>query len=207
MSARYPNEHVLVVPRQLFDELGAFQGISMEVARYLPRFLDPANNFFLSRDAAEDDPSHKQIIPYAIFHHKGRVLCYTRGKKSGEQRLASKQSIGIGGHINTEDAQASSLERKTYEIGVDREVNEELRLGGPYRQSVVGLLNDDSNEVGQVHLGVVHWFDLESDDVAANEDNITRLRFLSLEELAAERETLETWSQLCLDFLPSFLQK
>jgi predicted NUDIX family phosphoesterase len=195
----YSDERVLVVPRGLFDELGAFQGLSTAVERYLPTFLKPENNFFLLRDDAEKDPSHKQIIPYAVFHHEGRLLHYVRGKKSGEQRLASKGSLGIGGHINSEDAGAEHLGRATYETGVDREVNEELKLGGSYTQRIVALLNDDSNEVGQVHLGVVHVFDLDSADVAPNEAPITNLEFLTREELAARRDLLESWSQIIFD--------
>lgn len=201
MSLRYPNEHVLVVPRPLFDQLGSFQGLAFEVDRYLPTFLDPSNNYFLQRDEAEHDPTKKQIIPYAIFHHQGRFLRYVRSKKTGEQRLAAKASLGIGGHINSEDDAASSLERSTYLAGVEREVAEELNIEGAWSQRIVALLNDDSNEVGQVHLGVVHLVELETDRVTSNEDTIADVGFFTLEELRAERERLETWSQLCLDGL------
>jgi predicted NUDIX family phosphoesterase len=124
-----------------------------------------------------------------------------RGGGSGEKRLAAKGSIGIGGHINDTDHAAASLDKDTYTTGVEREINEELNLTGTHRQEILGLINDDSNEVGRVHLGVVHLFTLESDEVTSAEDNITGLRFLTLEELAAERERLETWSQICLDGL------
>ncbi|MFT4549337.1 MAG: putative NUDIX family phosphoesterase [Verrucomicrobiales bacterium] len=197
--SKYDNEHVLVVKRELFDSIGSFQGLAANTADYLPQFLSEENNYFMLRDLAEDDPSHKQIIPYAIFHHGGKFLHYVRGKKSGEQRLAAKGSIGIGGHINTEDAEASSLERDTYMTGVDREMNEELVINSKYQQRIVALLNDDSNEVGQVHLGVVHLFELESPDVKANEAAISELEFLSHEELKARHDRLETWSQICVD--------
>ena len=100
MTAKYPDEKVLVIRRQLFDDLGSFHGFKPEVESYLPAMLSPENNFFLGRDLAEEDPGYKQIIPYAVFHHEGRFLHYVRGSKSGEHRLASKGSIGIGGHIN-----------------------------------------------------------------------------------------------------------
>jgi len=201
MILRYPDEHVLVVPRPLLDALGSFQGLEYAVDRYLPVLLDPANNYFLQRDEAEHDPTRKQIIPYALFHHGGRFLRYVRSKKSGEQRLAAKASLGIGGHINREDHDAASLERSLYLAGVEREVAEELSIGGGWSQRIVALLNDDSNEVGQVHLGVVHMVDLETDQVTSNEETIADVGFYTLEELRAERDRLETWSQLCLDGL------
>ncbi|MEM0896485.1 MAG: hypothetical protein AAGJ79_06330 [Verrucomicrobiota bacterium] len=205
--SRYHGEKVLVVPRALFDELGAFQGLCLKGDRYLPSFLDGKNNFFLDREDAEDDPGHKQIIPYAIFHHQGRFLHYVRGKKSGEQRLASKGSIGIGGHINQSDFEAEHLGEKTYMNGVEREVDEELNLSAGHSQKIVALLNDDSNDVGKVHLGVVHLFDLESDDVTSNEDAITELEFLSIDELKSRRDQLETWSQICIDGLETILDR
>lgn len=194
-------EHVLVIPRTLFDELGAFQGFQPDAPRYLNAILAPNSNFFLSRPEAELDPTHKQIIPYSIFHHQGRYLVYTRGGKSGEKRLHAKQSIGIGGHINPVDERENSLAETTYFNGVEREIVEELVLKGQHTQRVIGLINDDSNEVGQVHLGVVHLFDLDHDDVSSNEDAIQDLHFATLDELAAAADNLETWSSICLKHL------
>lgn len=196
-----PEEHILVIPRALFDELGAFEGFQPEASRYLDAILAPGANFFLPRAAAETDPTHKQIIPYAIFHHQGRYLVYTRGGKSGEKRLVAKQSIGIGGHINPHDEREDSLAKTTYFNGVEREIAEELRMTGGHTNKVIGLINDDSNEVGQVHLGVVHLFNLESDDVVSNEEAIQDLNFVSLDELVAGVSQLETWSQICVKHL------
>jgi predicted NUDIX family phosphoesterase len=196
-------EHILVIKRSLFDELGAFQGFSADATRYLDAILAPGANFFLPRAPAETDPTHKQIIPYAIFHHAGRYLIYTRGGKSGEKRLVAKRSIGIGGHINPHDEREDSLARTTYLNGVEREMDEELRIAGSHTQKVIGLINDDSNEVGQVHLGVVHLFDLESDDVVSNEDAIQKIEFLALDELGGMMDRLETWSQICVNHLRS----
>ena len=108
--AKYEDENVLVVPRDLFDEIGSFQGINLNITKYLPTFLQSSNNFFMPREQAEEDPQYKQIIPYALFRHEDKLLRYVRGKKSGEQRLASKSSVGIGGHINQDDEEQSSLE-------------------------------------------------------------------------------------------------
>jgi predicted NUDIX family phosphoesterase len=198
-------EMILVVRRSLFDALGAFQGLNFEVDRYLPAFLARENNFFMARSAAETDPSFKQIIPYVILAHEGRVLHYVRGKKAGEQRLVAKGSIGIGGHMNDLDEGLFALNRDAYNAAVQREVSEELQLGSAYRNRVVALLNDDSTEVGQVHLGVVHVFELETPDVRKGEAMITELRFLDRAELEARRPTMETWSQICLDHLDQLL--
>ena len=202
----YEDESVLVIKRELFDEIGAFQGISTEIDKYLPVFLNPSNNFFIHRELAEDDPTHKQIIPYAIFKHGDKFLRYLRGKKSGEQRLASKSSIGIGGHINQDDFNSSSLEKDTYLTGIEREINEELIINCDYNNLPIALINDDSNDVGQVHLGVVHLFDLESDQVEAGESNIENLEFLSSDDLLREKDNLESWSQICVDHLDEIIR-
>ena len=202
----YEDESVLVIKRELFDEIGTFQGISTEIDKYLPVFLNPSNNFFIHRELAEDDPTHKQIIPYAIFKHGDKFLRYLRGKKSGEQRLVSKSSIGIGGHINQDDFNSSSLEKDTYLTGIEREINEELIINCDYNNLPIALINDDSNDVGQVHLGVVHLFDLESDQVEAGEANIENLEFLSSDDLLREKDNLESWSQICVDHLDEIIK-
>ncbi len=194
-------EQVLVIPRSLLDQLGSFQGFQPEVSRYLPAMLAAGANFFMDRPAAEQDPTHKQLIPYSIFHHEGRYLCYQRGGKSGEKRLVAKRSVGIGGHINPIDRAHDGLGETMYYNSIEREIAEELSIAGTHTQEVVGLINDDSTEVGSVHLGVVHRFELSSAEVQSNEDAIQDLRFFTLEELLARREELETWSQIVVDHL------
>jgi predicted NUDIX family phosphoesterase len=199
------DEMILVVRRALFDELGAFQGLNFEIGRYLPALLARENNFFAPRSSAETDPTLKQIIPYTLLVHEGRVLHYVRGKKAGEQRLVAKGSIGIGGHINDHDEGLFAMDRAAYEAAVRREVGEELRVGASYTDHAVALLNDDSNEVGRVHLGVVHVFHLSSADVQKGEAMITELQFLDRAGLAVHRERMESWSQICFDHLDQVL--
>lgn len=194
-------EQVLVIKRALLDSLGSFQGFQPKADRYLKAFLDPANNFFMDRPAAELDPNHKQLIPYSIFQHDGRYLTYTRGDASGEKRLVAKNSIGIGGHINPVDQRHDSLGETMYFNSIERELAEELVIAGRHTQRVVGLINDDSNEVGSVHLGVVHLFELDSGEVASNEEAIQDIRFVRLEELHRDRDRLETWSRICVEHL------
>jgi len=198
-------EMILVVRRETIEKLGMWQGLNFEVECYLPVLLARENNFFMVRSAAETDPSFKQIIPYVLLMHGGKVLHYVRGKKSGEQRLVSKGSIGIGGHMNDEDEGLFALDEAAYLEGVRREVCEELKIGTKFKNRVVALLNDDSNDVGKVHMGVVHVFDLEEPNVEKNEAMITNLAFLSPEELQERRDLLESWSQICLDGLGKLL--
>jgi predicted NUDIX family phosphoesterase len=194
-------EHVLVITRTLLDQLGSFQGFQSEVKPYLDAMLAPGANFFMERPAAELDPTHKQLIPYSIFHHNGGYLCYTRGGKSGEKRLVAKRSVGIGGHINPVDQSHDGLGESMYFNSIEREMSEELVIGGTHTQEVIGLINDDSSEVGSVHLGVVHRFELSSSEVRSNEDAIQDLRFYTLDELLTMRDELETWSQIIVDHL------
>ena len=206
MPKDYQGEQILVVTRDLFNKLGDFQGINTDADHYLPSLLNPQNNFFLDRGAAEDDPSHKQLIPYCIFRVKDeqgvRYLHYTRGKAGGESRLHAQVSIGIGGHINPVDQREDHLGMETYMAGVEREIDEELNIGGGHTNKIVALLNDDSNEVGKVHLGVVHMIELENDDVHANEDAIANLALCSLEDLRGDLyDRLETWTRCCVDLL------
>src|SRR5438046_4232923 len=92
-------QNVLVVMRNLFEQLGSFQGLSFEPEKYLNLLLSRGNNFFLSRAQAENDSAYKQIIPYVLLAFQDRVLHYVRGKKAGEQRLVAKVSIGSGGDV------------------------------------------------------------------------------------------------------------
>ena len=202
-----PDENILVVKRSLFDQLGNFHGLNFEPRKYLDAILSRGNNFFLPRKQAENDPTHKQIIPYALLSFQDKVLFYIRGKKAGEQRLVAKGSIGIGGHMNQDDESLFNfaIDEAAYRAGVEREVNEEIKIETKFDDKIVALINDDTTEVGQVHLGVVHVFKLAEPKVEKREAMITSLAFLGKNELVARRDSLETWSQLCLDSLDRLL--
>lgn len=188
-------EHVMVVPTLLFHEVGYFQGFNGQVDSYLKTLFDPTYISFRPRDTVEEDPSFKQLIPYCIFRHEGKIFYYTRGSKGGEQRLHAKRSIGIGGHISSEDdAKAGS----TYREGMEREIDEEVVMETGYTEQCVGLINDDETEVGKVHLGIVHIFDLELPKVLPREESIIKTGFDSPEKLLQELDQFETWSQICL---------
>src|SRR5881398_3802929 len=201
----YPGENVLVIRRNLFEQLGSFQGLSFESEKYLNLLLSRGNNFFLPRAQAENDSAYKQIIPYVLLAFQDRVLHYVRGKKAGEQRLVAKGSIGIGGHMNETDESLFAMDEEAYRAGVEREVSEEVKIETPFEDRIVALLNDDSTEVGRVHLGIVHIFKLKEPQVQKREAMITGLTFLTMQELMARRESLETWSQICVDAIDQLL--
>ncbi len=200
-----PDENILVVRRELLESLGLFQGLSFEVDRYLPALLARENNFFTPRAPAETNPALKQIIPYVLLVHGDRVFHYVRGKKSGEQRLVAKGSLGIGGHMNDGDGGLFNLDEEHYNRVVEREVHEEIHLTAKFQNCAVALINDDATEVGRVHLGVVHIFQLESDAARKREAQITEAGFVPIDELRTRRNSLETWSQYCLDGIDQLL--
>lgn len=192
---KYNGERVLVIPTLLFHELGYFQGFNGDVRAYLNVLLEGGHTLFLDRAAAEDDPSYKQLIPYCLFQCRGKLLHYRRGSGIGEGRLLGKQSVGIGGHISEEDAGGSD---HPYQVGMRREIEEEVDLGTPFRESIIGLINDDATEVGRVHLGVVHVFDLDEPRVTARESSLQDFGFSTPGELVDQLDEFESWSQICL---------
>lgn len=193
-------EQILVIPTSVFHQCGHFQGFNDDTARYLHRILDPKVTQYRPRDLMEQDPSFKQLIPYCIFRHRAddgsvSLFQYTRGKGQGESRLHAKGSIGIGGHISSLDADDDS----PYNKGMQRELDEEVTIGCEFVQHCVGLINDDENEVGKVHLGVVHVFDVVQPLVTANEVEIEGAGFEPLESILSRKEQFESWSQICLE--------
>lgn len=195
-------EQILVVPTELFRRIGYFQGFSADVEKYLDELLNAGHTSYRPRGEMEEDPSFKQLIPYVIFRHvdaagRTHVFEYTRGKGQGEKRLHSKRSIGIGGHISSDDA----AEINPYQEGMRRELEEEVQIDTPYTERCVGLINDDETEVGRVHLGVVHIFDVAEPAVRPRESEIIDAGFRPVEQLLQNLDGFESWSRICLEAL------
>jgi predicted NUDIX family phosphoesterase len=200
----FPDEHVLVVPRTVFERAGAFQGFCGDTAAYLPLLLDPTHTSWRPRASVEEDPSFKQLIPYCVLAWRDadgspHYFAYTRGGGQSEARLRAKRSVGIGGHISSIDGEHG--DDTSYDAGMRRELAEEIAIGGGWSARCVGIINDDSNPVGQVHLGIVHVLELDRPEVSPRETEIAACGFESLEALLADRERFETWSQITLDAL------
>lgn len=196
-------EQVLVISRSILEQIGLFHGISFDTERYLQKIRQGDGVEFMLRSKAEQDSTYKQLIPYVIISHKDTYLCYTRGKRVDEQRLAEKASIGIGGHVNPSDnlSHFHGNFYKAYLNALIREVNEEVTIESPYSENIVGLINDDSNDVGRVHFGIIHFWRLTEPKVRKREQVITKLQFMTIPELYQIQDQLESWSQLCLQSL------
>jgi len=203
------DEQVLVVERKVVEQEGMFHGLMFDVERYVRKLFAAGVPRFMRRSEAETNPNYKQIIPYVIMTHDGRYLNYVRGQRAGEKRLVGNRSVGIGGHINPGDNLPlfTADFYDTYVAAVEREVAEEVIVDARHADRVVALLNDDSNAVGQVHLGVVHCWTLNAPTVTRREQMITQLSFLAPAELRAVRDSMETWSQLCLDGLDEITRR
>jgi len=199
-------EQVMVIETKVLEELGLFHGLMFDVDKYLAAIFVPGVPRFMLRSQAEKDPSYKQLIPYVIMSCQGKYLNYVRGKKAGEKRLMGNRSIGIGGHINPVDDISLLGIYETYLTAVEREVAEEVNVETKHSGRIAALLNDDSNEVGQVHLGIVHHWRLDEPKVTKNEQMITQMSFMTQTELEDVRDTMETWSQLCLDGLSQMVK-
>ncbi|VVB74411.1 NUDIX domain protein [uncultured archaeon] len=147
---------------------------------------------------AEEDEEYKQIIAYLILTHKGKVFCYKRTEKAGEKRLHSNYSIGVGGHINPID-----LEKKSDLIkkSMEREFEEEVLYTGEKKSRILGYINDDSNSVGRVHLGLVYEMELANENVKLNEKELDEGNLLTLAEIREKYEQLENWSKITFDYL------
>jgi predicted NUDIX family phosphoesterase len=196
-------EHILVIPESVINEIGSIEGFEADVDRYLEPILHSDQLSFQPRSEMETDPSYKQLIPYVLLQWTDddgvtKLFTYTRGGGGGEARLHAKRSVGIGGHISREDAADGA---DPYSSGMHRELSEEVQLESTYQESRDGLIYDPSNDVGKVHLGVVHRFVLQRPEVKTNEADLADGGFVSVDELREQMEHLETWSQLALKAL------
>ena len=194
-------EQILVIDRKVLEQAGMFNGLAFDVDRYLDNIFVPGVPRFMPRSQAEKKPAYKQLIPYVIMTHNGKYLTYVRGKRAGETRLVGNRSIGIGGHINPIDNEVPLFDtdyRQMYLTAVQREVAEEVAVETTHTDRIVALLNDESNEVGSVHLGIVHYWTLDAPKVTRREQMITQMAFMTPEELHQVKDSMETWSGLCL---------
>lgn len=198
-------ERVLCFDRTLFEKLGVFQGLSLEVEKYFPVLTAQSNVRYLNRREAEQDKRYKQLIPYALIIHGDRILRYRRGKGGQETRLHGLYSVGVGGHISEEDTGLFST-GPGYHEAMRRELMEEVAIDVT-KEMAVAVINDDSTEVGYVHLGIVHVVYVADKAIANGRDGIVGAEFVPLSEAVKNPEAYESWSRFCLENLDALLAK
>lgn len=198
-------ERVLCFERQLLEKLGVFQGLSLEVERYLPVVTSPSHLVYRNRSEAEQDKGYKQLIPYVLIFCNGRILRYKRGRRGQETRLHGLYSVGIGGHISEDDHGLFSS-RAGYRDGMRRELMEEVAVA-EVKDAAVAVINDDSTEVGCVHFGVVHVLHVPSDTIAGRRSGIAAPEFIPIAEAVEDPSAYESWSRFCLEKLELLLAK
>jgi predicted NUDIX family phosphoesterase len=148
----------------------------------------PANESFRPRGEVEDDPSWKQVIPYVVLRDGARVFLMRRTRAGGDPRLHDRYSIGVGGHVNPGDGGLHGGLLREWREEIDADFVPEFRL--------LGLLNDDEDPVGAVHIGVVYEADAAGRPVAVRETDKLSGSFATFDEVRAVADRLETWSQL-----------
>jgi len=198
-------ERVLCFERRLLEELGVFQGLSLEVERYLPVVTASSNLVYRNRSEAEQDPRYKQLIPYVLILCNGKLLRYRRGKGGQETRLHGLFSVGIGGHISDEDHGLFSSPAG-YQDGMRREISEEVAVDG-VKEAAVAVINDDSTDVGRVHFGVVHIMHVAAEAVAGGRSGIVGPEFVPIAAVLKDLSPYESWSRFCLENLEQLLSK
>ncbi|MFA5306843.1 MAG: hypothetical protein WC365_05325 [Candidatus Babeliales bacterium] len=195
MTPPKQDEKILVIPRNIFFAQGMFQGFlpTKEFQHYQDMVMQ--HQLFLWRSSVENDPSHKQIIPYLVFEYNNLFFVMQRKSTASEARLKNKYSLGIGGHIRQEDITQASLIS-----WAQREFHEEVSYTGDLTVQAIGLINDDSNEVGQVHLGFVFLIHGNNPNICIRDEHKDG-KLLTIDQIQELYPDLEQWSQLIFDYL------
>lgn len=199
------DETILVAPRnEVFNnEQLSFQGIEKNQNK-VNIIMELISKTFttMRRGDAEEDPTYKQPIPYCVIRKDSSLYVYERLQAGGETRLHNKLSLGVGGHMNQTDHQTFE---EILRDNLQRELEEELDIQTETKKfTVVGLINDEGNEVGEVHIGVLVILDLDSKaTVEVREIEQLKGEWMSLEQLQhpATYDRLEPWSKFVVDVL------
>ena len=193
-------ESILVVNKNELLTINNFYGI-------LPARMDEifetisSKGIFMERCFAENNEQYKQIIPYLVYQYKNSFFLMQRSNNSGEQRLRNCYTLGIGGHVRESDLQDS----QSILDCARREFLEEVIFTGNYKPVFLGLLHDDSNAVGRVHLGLVFLLRGDTKNIAIRSE-LKSGKLVTLEHLVTCKEDLESWSQIVLNHLITLLE-
>ena len=191
------NEKVLVIERRLIHTF--IYGKRCHLIKNCTKEIISkiyGNYTFMDRNMAEKAYSYKQIIPYILIRHNNNYLLLRRTKMQNEVRLHDKLSLGIGGHINILSKNAPDLLMH----GLKRELNEEIKVNSPYQINFIGIINDETSDVGKVHLGLLYIIDTPDDFFEIIEKDKMVGKWSSKAELGQSYDKLENWSKISYDF-------
>lgn len=186
------DEQVYVVARSAVPDGADWYGLRTDGLDTFVAALERDGQYG-SRDLMERDPSFKQVIPYLVLRDGPRYFLMRRTRAGGDARLHDRYSIGVGGHLNPGDGGLLG--------GLAREWHEELVAAFVPEFRLVALLNDDTTDVGAVHLGAVYVADAAGRPVAIRETDKLTGAFVEPAAVAAVVDDLETWSRLVFEFL------
>ncbi len=164
---------------------------------------------FVERASAELDETTRQVIPYVVLRHHGRIFTYARNRAGNEARLHDVRSVGVGGHVNPGDlpeglGRLASEPRDVLAAAARRELAEEL-VGLPVETPLewLGFIFDDEAAVSRVHFGVVFGANVDPADVRLSEEGrMVDGRFVPIAELVgAPIDQYEGWSRLVIGHL------
>ena len=190
--ANKDDEQILVVKSDIIFGKGKWQGLKTDNLDYYIDLIKK-NCEFKRRGDVENDNGFQQIIPYMVFSFENKFFAYKYLANAGEQRLINNDyQLGVGGHINNEDGEIKNV----LEAGMMREWSEEVDFkGNLISKKLVGILNDDSRPVEQVHLGLVYHFIGDSSEIQVKETDKLEGKLFSLSEIA-NNITHSPWMQL-----------
>ena len=189
------SEKILVVETKTLFPNETYSGFMQgNFDYYTHKIIDHSK--FLDRSFAETDPTHKQIIPYLVFMHEGNVFMMQRAASAGEQRLKNKLTLGIGGHIREEDFNLAP----SMLAWAQREFHEEVDYKGTLTVKPLGIINDNSNSVGEVHAGFVYLLEGSTSHIKIKSE-LKSGKLVSLAECKSRYEEFERWSQFVIDQL------
>ncbi|MCD8878852.1 NUDIX domain-containing protein [Staphylococcus kloosii] len=198
------DERIIVVPRNiLFDEENnQFNGFLANDSTKGQEIFDTLSQYEVKRRGdMEEDPNYKQLISYCLLENENnQLLVYERLSGGGEDRLHGQSSIGVGGHMN--DIVGADTINEVLRTNAQRELEEEVGLASEESQNLqyIGFINDDTNEVGEVHLGVVFKIKVNSNDVEVQETDTLKIKWVEQGSID-NYDDFETWSSLILEAL------
>ncbi len=181
------NEQVMVVMTS--DLVPLLNGRLIRHARPILDVIE-AKHFFIDRKIAEVSPQYRQIIPYVLIRNVSDYFILRRTTKQNEARLHHKLSLGIGGHINPGHSLVD---------GMQKELEEEVHIASTYDLEFLGMVNDDSTDVGRVHLGAAYLLEVETKSVTVKETEKMAGQWISRTALREARPEMESWSQIVYD--------